>query len=618
MNAPAADGASLRAALLPPPRHLDLLRGTVPAPRVVVPAPLAPDDPALERLRRALADLPPGDGPALTLELDARLGPEAHRLDLDPGAARLVAGDAAGLRHGLSTLAQWARVGRAPDGRLRAVRIEDAPDLPERGVMLDVARDRRPSLATLEDLIERLASWKVNRLQLYMEADFAYALEGADLVLRDRSPYTADELRRLDDFAAARGVELVPNQQSFGHLHHWLRHPRFRDLAEVPAGVEHPFSREVEPFSLNATDPRSLELLGRMYDELLPCLRSRTVNVGLDETFDLGLGGSREACEARGKARVYLEFLRAVHGLVTARGHRMQFWGDIVLEEPATIPELPRDAVAMVWGYEADFPFEERLPPFAASGLEFQVCPGTSTWNSFGGRVTNAVGNLTRAADAARRHGATGLLVTEWGDRGHLQPWSTMWPGLALGAAAGWGVDAAAEVGEGALAGWLDEHLFGDAAGVLGRALLELGRVTDALGDDCNNGHALFFAWTFAREPFPHPRVVGVTEGGLEAARAHLDGCLAGLDGARPTAADGDLVARELRLARDELRLAADLLAERRALPEGNRLTDLSPRTLGDLRARLAPLLEEHASVWRARHRPGGLADSLRWLDALA
>ena len=602
-------------ALLPPPQQLEDGPGAVGAPVVHGHGLLAEDDPALERLRGALAGVPSEEGPPLALELDGDLPPEAYRLTLTAGQAMVRAGQRAGLRHGLSTLAQWARVGRHADGRLREVRIEDAPDLPERGFMLDVARDRRPTVATLEALLEQLASWKLNRLQLYMEADFDFSLEGAGAVLADRSPYTPDELRHLDAFAAARGIELVPNQQSFGHLHHWLRHEPFRSLAEVPEGIEHPFSREVEPFSLNATDPRALEFIGRLHDELLPCFTSRTVNVGLDETFDLGRGGSRLACEERGRSRVYLEFLRSVHGLVGERGHRMQFWGDIICEDPSTIPELPADAVAMVWGYEANFPFEERLPPFAASGLEFQVCPGTSTWNSFGGRVTNALGNLERAAREARRHGASGLLITEWGDRGHLQPWSTQWPGLAAGAALAWSVDAevdAARVGD-----WLDEWVFHDPARVLGRALVELGRVTDALGDDCENGHALFFAWTFAHLPSPHPRVVGVTDEGLEAARTHLGSTLAGLDAARPACADGETVVRELLLARDELLLAADLLGARRGLPEGNRLEDLPEETLGGLRERLAPLLAEHASLWRLRHRPGGLADSLRWLDAL-
>ena len=83
----------------------------------------------------------------------------------------------------------------------------------------------------------------------------------------------------------------------------------------------------------------------------------------------------------------------------------------------------------MVWGYEGDYPFEEKLAAFRASGLAFQVCPGTSSWNSVAGRVDNALENVAHAARAGHAAGARGLLATDWGDRGHLQPAPISEPG---------------------------------------------------------------------------------------------------------------------------------------------------------------------------------------------
>ena len=131
-----------------------------------------------------------------------------------------------------------------------------------------------------------------------------------------------------------------------------------------------------------------------------------------------------------GSVRVYLEFLQQVHALVAARGHRMQFWGDIIIEQPELIAELPRDAIALEWGYEADHPFVEHAQRFADSGLEFVVCPGTSSWYSFAGRADNAIRNLALAAVAGREAGARGYLITDWGDFGHLQPLSVSLPRL--------------------------------------------------------------------------------------------------------------------------------------------------------------------------------------------
>jgi len=614
--------------LLPAPRRLERRPESwclPPRPRLATRGALERGSPGLRRLERALGerdrelDVSEADGAAeLRLELDATLAPEAYRLAIGADGVRLVASGAAGLDYALYTLAQWLEATRA-QGRQQqevpALEVEDAPDFPERGVMLDVARDKRPTLATLFELVERFAGWKLNRLELYMEADFAYS--DAEEVLADRSPYTAAELRELDAHCRAHHVELVPNQQSLGHFHAWLRHERFRPLAEVPEGVEHPFSRECEPFSLAAARPDVLAFLDRLYAELLPCFASRELNVGLDECFDLGRGSSADACRERGVGSVYLEHLRAVAELAGRHGRRIRYWGDIVLEHPERIPELPPEATALVWGYEADFPFEERLPAFAAAELPFVVCPGTSSWNSFGGRVVNALGNLRKAAREARAHGARGLLVTDWGDRGHLQALPASFPGWLAAAALAWRVDAAEGLDLERLAALLDRHAFEDASGALGRACVELGRTEEVLGDDCVNGHALFFATTFADAPFPHPRVVGLSQAGLATARAHLEGALDGLADARSARADASLVADELRLARDELLLAVRFCELRLAAPEGHSLADLPGAELAPLRADLDGLLEQHRALWGRRNRPGGLAASLAWLDFL-
>src|SRR5690606_20159639 len=153
--------------------------------------------------------------------------------------------------------------------------------------------------------------------------------------------------------------------------------------------------------------------------QLLPCFTSGTVNVGLDETFDLGLGRSRTACAERGIGRVYLEHLRAVHRLAAERGRRIQVWADVLMQHPELVPELPRDVTALLWGYEADHPFAREAELVAASGLPFLVCPGTSAWQSFGGRTANMLANIAAAAGSGAAHGAAGMLVTDWGDCGH-------------------------------------------------------------------------------------------------------------------------------------------------------------------------------------------------------
>src|SRR5438552_6092737 len=103
---------------------------------------------------------------------DASLPAEGYRLRVGPDGVVLTAADDAGAFYGRATLAQLRRL---HDGALPCCSIDDWPDNRLRGVMIDISRDKVPTMATLETLVERLASWKVNQLQLYTEHTFAYA-----------------------------------------------------------------------------------------------------------------------------------------------------------------------------------------------------------------------------------------------------------------------------------------------------------------------------------------------------------------------------------------------------------------------------------------------------------
>lgn len=569
---------------------------------------------ALAALHAELARAERTDSNELVSAHDPELPPEGYRLVAAGRSVRIDHADDAGLAHALRTLTQWVRVHDVPaQDPLPGLAVEDHPDFPERGVMLDVSRDRVPRMDELFQLVRKLAEWKCNRLQLYMEAAFAHsAFEPA---WRGTSPFTAEELRELDAHCADHGIELVPNQQSFGHLHRYLVHDNWRSLAECPDGVEHPFSPDREPFSLCPGDPGSLAFLATLYDELLPCFSSQTVNVGLDETFDLGLGRSRADCEARGKQTVYLEFLRAIHALLAQRGKRMQFWADIVLTEPGRVSEIPRDATALAWGYDAQHPFDRELRALAASGLDFQVCPGTSSWNSIGGRTENARLNLESATRAGREHGARGVLITDWGDRGHHQPPVVSLFGFAAGLGLAWNADARL-----ASADWadlVDRHALG-ATGFLGAALLELGRLDDLNDARAENGSALFYSLAFILEGWPHPRLPGLDEAGAERSEQAARELADRLQQWKAPDAQAAAFRDELEWAARSIAVGAELAKERCRTPQR------SPSDLdraAELATSLEACIERHRELWLRRSRPGGLERSSfvlqRAVDAL-
>jgi hypothetical protein len=622
--------ASVLALLLPRPQRLDRREGTwapPPAVRVACPDPLRASA-RLERLEQALR----ARGHALerttamdraahirlhlaplgfAAALPADLSEQAYTAIVTNDGATLSAASAVGLAYALSTLTELIELA-SRDPRpleLPCLSIEDWPDFPVRGVMLDISRDKVPTLATLERLADRLAHWKVNQLQLYMEHTFAYA--GHEIVWKDASPLTPEEVRSFDAYCAARQVELVPNQNSFGHMHRWLVHEPYRKLAECPDGFEHPWNWTAEPYGLCATDPASFRFLEDLYDQLLPHFQSRLFNVGLDEPLDLGRGRSRAACEAHGAGRLYVDFLKGVHARVERRGRKMAFWADTIGSNPELIAEVPKDAIALEWGYEATHPFAEHLAALRGAGLECYVCPGTSSWNSFAGRTDNAVENIAKGAREGKAAGARGLLITDWGDHGHLQPLSVSYLGFALGAAVGWNVADAARPFDLDLPRLLDVHAFGDTASTLGRVAYDLGNAYRQAGSLRPNASVLFWSLLKPERLFSPP---GVTRETLELTLAYVERAGEPLMSARPLTDEGALAAEELGYARDLLSFASRLGIASASLADPHALATLPGARRAELTAMLGGIMARHAALWVARNRPGGQLDSARYL----
>jgi hypothetical protein len=511
--------------------------------------------------------------------------------------------DDAGVFYARATLSQLVRL-HAAEGLIPALTIEDSPDFAERGVMLDVSRDKVPTMATLFRLIDELASFKINRLQLYIEHTFAYRAHPS--VWADASPLTGDEIETLDAYCRDRFIELVPNQNSFGHMERWLKHPEYAHLAEVTPPVG-------DNMSLCPIDPGSIELVASLYDELLPHFASRTFNVGCDETLDIGKGRSREAVETLGRGRVYLDFLLKIHELVTRRGRRMQFWGDIVFEHPELIEALPRDLIALEWGYEADHPFDVQGTKFAAAGIAYQVCPGTSAWLSLGGRTTNALSNLEAAAASGISHGASGLLITDWGDFGHWQPLPVSYLGWTYGAAVAWCHDANHGID---VARALDAHVFRDRAAALGGIARDLGDVYRETGVLVKNASVLALLLLFPERPLGEGRLAGLTVEGLERAEARLTEVASRLGASRCGRDDAALLNAEFAMASDLMRHACRFGIARLTAPSGD-VASIPGPSRAALATDLTRIVAEYRRVWLQRNRVGGLNDSVGRLERL-
>ena len=307
---------------------------------------------------------------------------------------------------------------------------------PVLGYMLDISRDKVPTMQSLYRMVDILAMLGYDQFQLYSEHTFAY--KDHEQVWNDSSPLTAAEIRALDDYCAKKGIALVPNQNSFGHLEKWFRRPAYRPLAEAPeGGVRTPWgSTMVVPRALCPTDPKSLEFVDSLYAELLPNFRSDLLNVGCDEVWELqsaGKGRSWAAVQKAGEARVWLDYFKKVCALAAKHGKTALFWDDMVARShPELLGEIPANAIALDWGYEigTKHNYDRECGRLRDAGVRFYVCPGSSGWNAISGRHDNMKANVEEAVSAGLKYGAIGYLMTDWGNGGHCQPWITALPSL--------------------------------------------------------------------------------------------------------------------------------------------------------------------------------------------
>ncbi|MEV6110519.1 glycoside hydrolase family 20 zincin-like fold domain-containing protein [Streptomyces sp. NPDC051940] len=551
---------------------------------------------------------------------------QGFEIDITADGAELRHGDEAGLRYGRALLEQIRRQAQEQD-TWPGLRVRDWPDFPVRGYMLDVSRSRVPTRETLERIVGLLDLLRINQLQLYTEHTFAY--QDHEPVWRHASPLTADDVRWLDGLCAAQGIELVANQNTFGHMERWLAHEPYRSRAELPDGFEL-FGAHRGASTLAPTEDNADFALG-LVRELLPHFTSRRVNIGCDETWELGRGVSAPDAAERGKGRVYADHLRRLLTPLLEEGYEPQFWGDIIAHYPELVGELPAGATAVAWDYEAPsardawgaWPqavhdrlaavghgvdglapgFAAVAAPFAEAGYPFWVAPGTSTWNTLTGRIDNARDNLLDAALVGREHGAGGYLITDWGDNGHLQPPSVSFPPLVYGAAVAWSADANRDL---ALSPVLDRFVFADPTGRLSAALDTLGHAWRRTGRQSFNASPLAAAVV----PGSYLLGEGLDADQLTALVPDLDAALADIAAATPGSPDGALVRRELTAAARLVRHGAWRLLREAGAPA-------APDDKA-LAADLAEATELHRAAWLERSRPGGLEAGLASLERTA
>lgn len=124
------------------------------------------------------------------------------------------------------------------------------------------------------------------------------------------------------------------------------------------------------------------------------------------------------------------------------------------------------------------------------NNVNYILAPGTSSWSTITSRMLDMSLTIIHSAKAAKKYNGLGILVTDWGDIGHLQYLSVSYLGFIFGGLLAWG---SCELDD--AIGYLKKMLKDDA---LCEAILELAQYHLLEGDYRDYGSRLFSAILWA------------------------------------------------------------------------------------------------------------------------
>lgn len=366
--------------------------------------------------------------------------------------------------------------------------IEDWPDLKIRGAMIDISRSKVPKIETLKEMIKMLSTLRYNHIELYVEG-FSFEYKSFPNVLNDKNYIKLDEYLELEKYANKYYIDFVPNQNGFGHMADWLEKDEYKDLAECPDGF-YIWGAHRPASTLDPTNPKSTELVKKMYADMIPYTSSKYFNMNFDEPYELGQGKSKEKAEETSMEDVYIDYFNNLAKEVKNYGKTPMLWGDVLIKHPEKLDKLIDDVIFIDWGYDKGYQFEKHAKILNEKNVKYMLAPGTSSWSTITSRTLDMEHTILNSAKAAKKYNSLGVLITDWGDMGHLQYLPVSYLGFILGGINSWTDATLYDAIE-----YLKEYLNDD---YLVEAMLELGRYHLLEGEYRGYGSRLFSAIMWA------------------------------------------------------------------------------------------------------------------------
>jgi len=250
---------------------------------------------------------------------------------------------------------------------------------------------------------------------LIMEWEGTYPFEKHPLI-PNRYAYTKAEIVSFIKYCNDLGIDVVPLQQSFGHVEYILRNERYKDLREDQKDFSQVCPLQTALDSALFTD---------LYKELAATHTSKYIHIGGDETYLLGHDARCKAMVAKeGKSKLYIDYIKMLCNIVIRLGKTPVLWADIALKYPEAIKLLPKGTVFIDWNYGWDMNRFGDHKKLLESGYEIWGAPAlrSSPDNYFLTQWEKHFKNIRDFVPAVAKLGYKGIIMTSWSTSGQYSP----------------------------------------------------------------------------------------------------------------------------------------------------------------------------------------------------
>jgi hexosaminidase len=246
---------------------------------------------------------------------------------------------------------------------------------------------------------------------IIMEWEGTYPFEKHPLI-PNRYAYTKAEVTSFIKYCADLKIDVIPLQQSFGHVEYILRNEKYKDLREDQKDFSQVCPLQTDLDKALFTD---------LYTELAATHPSKYIHIGGDETYLLG---HDERCKLKaakeGKSKLYIDYIKTLCDIVIKLGKTPVLWADIALKYPDAIKLLPKSTVFIDWNYGWDMNNFGDHQKLVKSGYEIWGSPAlrSSPDNYFLTQWEKHFKNIRDFVPAAAKLGYKGIVMTSWSTSG--------------------------------------------------------------------------------------------------------------------------------------------------------------------------------------------------------